>query len=78
MSAHLTFDAESREFVLDAFGKTVDGGGYIVEKADPSQKVLTTDGEEIELSSFAGIRKGSEVFIKSDIASLVQASEFIA
>jgi len=77
MAVHLTFDTESTEFVLDAFGKQVDAEGYIVEKSNTDQRVLTTDGEEIELTKFAGIRKGSEIFIKSDICSLVQASEFI-
>lgn len=76
MSLHVTFDAGSRDFVLDAFGKAA-RGGFIVEKSDSNQKVLTPRGEEIPVQDFAGIRKGSAIFVKSDIVSLVEAAETI-
>lgn len=73
MSIRITFDDSAREFVLDAFGKT-DRDGFIVEKKKTDQKVLTPRGEEISLKDFAGMRKGSVIFVKSDIVSLIEAA----
>jgi hypothetical protein len=61
---------------LDAFGKTIENG-FIVEKTKIGQKVLTPRGEEIKVTEFAGVRKGSAIFLKSDIVSLVEAAESI-
>lgn len=68
----ITFDANLKSEILSCFGKTVDDSGYIVERDDPSQRVLTPDGEDITLDEFAGIRKGSEIFIKADLPSLIK------
>jgi hypothetical protein len=76
MKIQVTFDDSTRDFVLDAFGKTA-SKGFIYEKAKPGEKVLTPRGEEIPLKEFAGVRKGSVVFLRSDIVSLVEAAETI-
>jgi hypothetical protein len=76
MSLRVTFDLSARDFILEAFGKGVKDG-FIVEKTDPKQKVITPRGEEIPLKEFAGVRKGSVIFVKSDIVSLVEAAESI-
>ncbi|HLE50208.1 MAG TPA: hypothetical protein VI791_03625 [Patescibacteria group bacterium] len=68
----VSFNDGARRFILESFGKVVDKENYVVEKSDPSQRVLTPDGDGIRLEQFAGIKKGSEVFIKSDIVSLVR------
>jgi hypothetical protein len=73
----LFFESSAKKFILSAFGKTVDQEKFIVEQTDANQRVLTPTGEEIRLSQFAGIRKGSEIYIKSDIASLIEASEHL-
>ena len=70
----ITFDEKCRDFVLDAFGKCVNKDGFIAEKKDPSQKVLTNRGEEVRSGEFVGVRKGSIVMVKSDIVSLVEAA----
>lgn len=70
----ITFDKSARAFVLDAFGKTAKDG-FVVEKSNTAQKVLTPRGEEIPVQEFAGVRKGSAIFVKSDIVSLVEAAE---
>lgn len=70
----ITFDESARDFILDTFGKTV-RDGYIVEKSDPRQRVVTPRGEEIPIDEFAGIRKGSAVFVKTDIVSIIEAAE---
>jgi hypothetical protein len=77
MNGLLKFHFFAKKFVLDALGKTVDDEKFLVEKDNPEQRVLTVDGQEIRLGEFAGVRHGSGVFIKSDISSLVAASDFI-
>ena len=77
MSFRITFDSSARDFVLGAFGK-ITRDGFIVERCQPSQKVLTPRGEEIPVHEFAGIRKGSKVFVKSDIVSLIEAARAIS
>ena len=74
----LTFDKAAKRFVLDAFDKTVDADGFIVEKANPSEKVLTPESDPITLSEFAGILDGSEIFVKKDIVSLISAADKLA
>ena len=74
MSLRVTFDSGARDFILEAFGKKIHGG-FIVENSQSSQKVLTPRGEEIPVKEFAGVRKGSIIFVKSDIVSLVEAAE---
>jgi hypothetical protein len=73
----LTFDSSGVRYVLGLFGKTVDDEKYLVEQDDPNQRVLTVKGEEIRLPNFAGIRKGSEIYVKSDIDSLIEAADHI-
>ena len=73
----LTFSRPAARFVLDAFGKTVDKEKYLVEKSNPRQRVLTPQGAEVRLGQFAGIRKGSEIIITSDIAALISAADAI-
>lgn len=68
----ITFEKSLREFVLEAFGVTKDPEGLLVEADNPDQKVLTKDGKEIEFEKFGGVRKGSEIFIRDDIVSLIQ------
>ena len=76
MSLRVTFDSSARDFILDAFGKA-GRDGFIVEKSKPDQKVITPRGEEIPIQDFAGVRKGSVIFVKTDIVSLVEAAETI-
>jgi hypothetical protein len=77
MSTRITFEKSAEDFVLDCFGKKAQDG-YVVEKSAPSQRVLTPRGEDIPVSEFAGIRKGSVIFVKSDIVSLIEAAEAMA
>jgi len=63
-------DRKTKEFILKIFGKTVDAEGYIVEIDNPAQNVLTPDGEALLFEDFAGVQKGSELFIKSDLSSI--------
>jgi len=71
MKIQFTFDESAKDFVLEAFGKITDEEGYIVEQANRAQRVLTRDGEQIRKANFAGVIKGSERYIKSDLVSLI-------
>ncbi len=71
----ITVSKDARKDILDLLDKSVDAEGYIVEKDDPSQKVLTPKGEEIHLKEWGGIVKGSEAFIKSDAISLTELAK---
>lgn len=73
----ITFDKSAKKAVLDLFGKTVDNEAFIVEKSNKKQKVMTPNGEPVALNEFAGIRRGSQVFIKSDIPSLIALTDHI-
>jgi len=73
----ITFDAASKKEILSYFGKKIDDDGYLIEADNPAQRVITPDGENITLEKFAGIRKGSEIYIKSDLPSLIELIDII-
>ncbi|MBI3317916.1 MAG: hypothetical protein HYZ90_02040 [Candidatus Omnitrophica bacterium] len=75
MSETITFDKAAKHYILEAFGLGLDKEGYIVERDNPSQKVLTVDGDEITEGEFAGIKKGSLLFFKSDLPSLIELAD---
>lgn len=74
----ITFDQSAKDFILKAFDKTVDKEGFVVEKDNPRQRVLAPDGQEVEYKDFAGIKKGSEIFIKSDLISLIHLCDALS
>ncbi|MBS3141654.1 hypothetical protein J4405_05945 [Candidatus Woesearchaeota archaeon] len=71
----LTFSSSLKKEVLGFFEKEVNQEGIIVERANPSQHVLSVDGQEVKIEEFGGIKKGSEVFIKNDLISLLRLSK---
>jgi hypothetical protein len=73
---NITFNDSAKNFVLGAFGKSIKDN-FIVEKNN-QQRVLDRFGEEIIIDDFAGIKKGSEVFIKSDLVSLMKLCDDLA
>jgi hypothetical protein len=73
----ITFSKSAKRDILEIFGKTVDKDRCIVEQSDSNQKVVDLHGEEIELSKFAGITKGSEKYIKKDINSIIELSDIL-
>ena len=70
----ITFDESAKADILGFFGKKINDNSLIVEKKD-SEPVYSFDGEEVTLEEFGGIQKGSEVFIKKDVASLMKYTE---
>lgn len=66
----ITFDKEFKGVMLEAFSKKIKDG-IIVEK-DSEAPALTTKGEPVAAKELAGIKHGSEIFIKNDITSLIE------
>jgi hypothetical protein len=71
----ITFDKDSKAMVLDLINKSVDHEGFVVEKDNLKQRVLTNKGEEITLNEFGGVRVGSEIFIKDNLPALMELSK---
>jgi hypothetical protein len=70
----LLFTEGALPLILEAFGKSIDSDGFIIETAS-GEHALTPDGEIIEGTKFGGIKKGSEIFIKDDLYSIMNLSE---
>ena len=70
MCPQITFDESTDEFILDAFDKSVDSEGYIIE-AETGERVLTPEGEPIPIEEFGGIAKGSEIFVQDNFVSVL-------
>ena len=71
MSEIITFDNSAVEFVLDAFGNTVDDEGYIV-KEDTGERILTPEGKPLSPEDLGGIAKGSEIYIEDNYVSVLE------
>ncbi|MDD2680265.1 MAG: hypothetical protein PHO03_05670 [Candidatus Omnitrophica bacterium] len=76
MSKIITFSESAKAEILDSFNMAVNlETGYIVEKNNSQKIVLSPEGDPLEFRNFAGIKKGSLVFVKSDITSLINLSD---
>src|SRR5215204_3069665 len=67
----LLFTEKTLPLILEAFGKSINEDGIIIETSN-GEPVLTPEGEEIEARNFGGLKKGSEIFIKSDLYSIMK------
>lgn len=67
----IVFDDASRKIILQIFGKGIDNQGYIFD-LKTNQRVLSPEGNEVPIQDFAGIKKGSEIFITKDLPALLQ------
>mgnify|MGYP001607278042 FL=1 len=73
---NFTFDNNfnTKKFILGLFGKSIDDGDYIIEK-ESKKRILGSNGQEMTIAEFGGIKNGSEIYVKSDIVSLVDFYE---
>lgn len=69
------FDKDSQEKLLQIMGKSRDSQDFLVEIGNPTQRVLTKRGEEVKFGEFAGVKTGSEEFIKNDINSILELAD---
>ena len=70
----MVFDDSVKEEVLELFGKKVKDG-MVVEGDNPDEVVRGIDGLELSLREFGGVIHGSELFINSNIASLMKLAK---
>ena len=66
----ILFTDNATNFVLEAFGKEVGEDGLVVDR-ESKEPILTNEGVELEASRFGGLKKGSEIFIKDDLNSIM-------
>ena len=71
----IAFDPDAQGFVLATLDKGIDNDGYVVEKSDSQQRVLTRDGDCVEADRLAAVKKGSFLFFKADLPSLISLSD---
>ncbi|MCL5100584.1 MAG: hypothetical protein M1122_01345 [Candidatus Marsarchaeota archaeon] len=65
----ITFEKNFQNQILDLFDKKVKSSVIVEKKTE--EPVLTESGKIVSETEFAGIRNGSEIFIKNDISSLI-------
>jgi len=68
------FTKKSAPIILEAFGKSINGDGYIID-SESKELILTPENEEIHISKFGMLKKGSEIFVKNDLASIINHVE---
>lgn len=76
MKNAVTFDSDLKDYVLSVFGKKTDKDGYVVDKALPSQRALD-EGVPVLAKDFAGVRRGSVLFFRADVTSLLKVADTI-
>lgn len=74
MEPKLLFTEKSLPLILEAFGKSINSDGLIIETAT-GEPILTPEGEELKAKEFGGLKKGSEIFLKEDLYSIMNLSE---
>lgn len=74
----IVFHESAKEFLIETFGKKLNEEGFIVDDTDESQLVLTEEGEPIHIKDFAGVKHGSDIFLKNDLPSMFDLSRSIA
>ena len=70
----LLFHKKNLKLILEAFGKSINEDGLIIELST-GEPVYTPDGEEIEARNCGAIKKGSEIFLKDDLFSIMSLAE---
>ena len=70
----LLFTDNSLPLILEAFGKSINEDGLIVD-SETGDPILTPEHKEIEASEFMALRNGSEIFIKDDLFSIIKLVE---
>lgn len=69
----ITFEESAKGIILSFFDKVVDNDGFIVEKNDRTKRILASDGKEIKIGEFAGMKDGN--FFRNDISSILSLAD---
>ena len=75
MTPKFIFNKSAKSYILKLLNKKVKDG--IIVDADTEEPVISQDGEVIRLEEFAGVKKGSEIYIKNDVVSLIKLYDSI-
>lgn len=62
-------DLKTKKFVLSLFNNSIDDEGLIVDSK--GEKIIDSDGQEIMISQLGTIKKGSQIYVKNSLPSLV-------
>lgn len=60
--------------VLEAFNKSLDESGFIID-SNTMERVLTPEGDEIQKHQFGGMKKGSEIYLRDDLMTVINLAE---
>src|SRR3989338_9232945 len=71
----VTFEPAARKLILEALDITEDSQGFLIEKGNTSVKVLSRKGDELRAEDLGAIKKGSLLFFKSDLPSLIDLAD---
>lgn len=69
----MLFTPRALPLILEAFNQSINENGLIID--ENGEPVLTPYGEEIEATKFCGLKKGSLIFIKDDLYSIMNLAE---
>lgn len=69
-SSKILFTEEALPFILRAFNKSIGENGTIIDN-ETGEIVFSPEGEELTLSELGAIKKGSQLFLKDDILSIM-------
>lgn len=70
----ILFNKQALPHVLEIFGKGIDKDGFIIN-SDSGEYVRDPEGQPILSKELGGIKKGSEIFLKNDIVTLLNLAE---
>lgn len=68
------FTSKTSSLILEAFGKSENEDGYLIDSLT-KELILTPENEEIHISKFGGLKKGSEIFLKNDLSTIINLVE---
>jgi hypothetical protein len=70
----MLFNEQALPLILEIFGKTINDDGLIIDM-NTGEPILTPEGEFLTKEKFGGIKKGSEIFLKDDLLTVINLAE---
>lgn len=70
----MLFNEQALPFILEIFGKTVNEDGFITDM-NTGEPIQTPEGDFLTKAKFGGIKKGSEIFLKDDLLTVMKLAE---
>jgi hypothetical protein len=70
----MLFNERALPFILEIFGKTINDDGFIIDM-NTGEPIQTPEGDFLTKEKFGGIKKGSEIFLKDDLLTIMKLAE---